>query len=626
MNPILWQPSTRQIESAQITQFMQYINQKYHQQFQHYEALYNWSIQEPDHFWESITSFCNVRFHQYPSTILKATPEMIGTQWFADSTLNYAEHGLRHRDEHIAIEFYTELGLQSKLSYRELYQRVAQCQWMLKQLGIKKGDRVAAVMPNMPETIIAMLATTSLGAIWSSCSPDFGVQGIVERFSQIEPKVLVACSHYLFKGKQIDCVEKINQLQQALPSLKKIIWQEDIQNDANEVHFEPVAFDHPAFILYSSGTTGKPKCIVHGHGGTLLQHLKELVLHTDLKRTDKLMYVTTCGWMMWNWMVSGLAVGATLVLYDGSPVYPHVDSLLTLLKQADITVFGTSAKYLHSLQQANIHAPSLPLLRTVLSTGSPLMPETFEYVYRQIKQDICLSSISGGTDIISCFALGCPILPVRAGELQCRGLGMAVEVFNEQGESIQEQQGELVCTKPFPSMPVCFWNDEGNKKYHQAYFAKFKNTWSHGDYAMLTSCSGVMIFGRSDAVLNPGGVRIGTAEIYEPVETLPEVQEALAVGQKFEGDERILLFVVLKPNHTLDDALKHRIKAVIRTQASPRHVPAEIFQVNDVPRTVNGKLSELAVKHVIHGEPVSNTHALQNPECLSEFKRLLDKS
>lgn len=626
MNPVLWQPSAQQIKSAQITTFINQVNQNYKLELNDYEALYNWSVEKPEDFWESLAVFCEVKFHQAAETILQATQEILGSHWFEGATLNYAEHCLRHRGEHTAIEFHTEAGLQRSLSYEELYMSVAQCQAELKSLGVEAGDRVAAVLPNMPETIIAMLATTSLGAIWSSCSPDFGAQGIVERFSQIEPKVLFACADYLFKGKQIDCRDKIRAVEKSIPSIIKTIETPFKPNNASTVEFTPVPFEHPGFILYSSGTTGKPKCIVHGHGGTLLQHLKELVLHTDLKREDKLMYVTTCGWMMWNWMASGLAVGATLVLYEGSPIYPKTNSLLGLVKDADVTVFGTSARYLQCLEQAAVKTSALPALRTILSTGSPLAPETFAYVYKNIKADLCLSSISGGTDIISCFALGCPILPVHAGELQCRGLGMAVAVFNAQGEPVIEQQGELVCTKPFPSMPICFWNDPDNKKYRQAYFSQFKNSWAHADYAMLTHCSGIMIFGRSDAVLNPGGIRIGTAEIYQPVESLPQIKESLAVGHRLNGDERVVLFVVLKPDCVLDETLKREIKAIIKAQASPRHVPAEIFQVNDLPRTVNGKLSELAVKHVIHGEPISNTYALQNPACLNEFKGLLDKS
>jgi acetoacetyl-CoA synthetase len=642
MNPILWQPQESDIAKAQITAFISLINRKYNFNLKEYAELYDWSVEQMEDFWQSLAEFFQIEFVQSASKILQAKPGILGSEWFLDASLNYAQHCLRFNDERLAISFYTEAGLRQELSYQELNTLVAQAQAGLKKLGVEQGDRVAAVLPNVPETIIAMLATTSLGAIWSSCSPDFGVQAIQERFSQIKPKVLFVCSEYLFKGKQIDCRDKITALQLALPGLQQMVevfWPEQLQQNlsnslswqdfllpAENPEFLAVPFAHPAFILFSSGTTGKPKCIVHGHGGTLLQHMKELGLHTDLQREDKLLYVTSCGWMMWNWMVSGLTLGANLILFEGSPVYPEVDSFLGILQQAGVSVFGTSAKYLHSLERVQIKAPGLPALRTILSTGSPLASSTFEYVYENISKDICLSSISGGTDIISCFALGCPILPVRAGELQCRGLGMAVQVFDEQGRAVVEQKGELVCVKPFPSMPVCFWDDPDNKKYFSAYFSKFKNTWTHGDYAMLTICSGIMIFGRSDAVLNPGGVRIGTAEIYQAVESLSQIKESLAIGQRFQGDERIVLFVVLQPDLSLDEALKQEIKQIIRVQASPRHVPAEILQVSDLPRTVNGKLSELAVKRIIHGETLGNEDALLNPECLHEFKALLDKS
>jgi acetoacetyl-CoA synthetase len=491
---------------------------------------------------------------------------------------------------------------------------------------VKKNDVVAALLPNVPEAIIFMLATTAMGAIWTSCSPDFGVPAILDRFSQVEPKALITAPGYLHKGKWIDCRDKNQTLISALPTLLQThSIDQSLDQNQDKVYFESLPFDHPGFILYSSGTTGKPKCIVHGQGGTLIQHMKELILHTDLKPGDRLLYLTTCGWMMWNWMASALGTGAAVVLFEGNPFFPQSDSLFSILSEAQVTVFGTSAKFLSTWQKAGVtssHSDAFKNIHTVLSTGSPLLPDTFKYVYTSLKEDLCLSSISGGTDIISCFALGCPLLPVYAGELQCRGLGMAVEVWNEEGESVIEEKGELVCIKAFPSMPLKFWNDPDGKKFHQAYFNRFEGVWTHGDYAMLKSNGGLVIFGRSDSVLNPGGVRIGTAEIYRQVETLPSVQESLAVGLDQDGNQVIILFVILAPGQTLSESLKDEIKLRLRQNASPRHVPAQIIEVKDFPRTVNGKVSEIAVTKIINHQPLDNLDALANPEVLDLFREL----
>ncbi|MFA6036837.1 MAG: acetoacetate--CoA ligase [Legionellales bacterium] len=615
MNNPIWQPDSKRISQAQITDFMRLVD------IHHYPELYQWSIQDPEDFWETLSEFCQVKFSKPYKKILQTGDRMCDARWFVGAELNFAQNLLRYKNNRIAITSYDENGKRAQYTYLELYKAVAQCAHELKNLGVKKNDVVAGVMPNVPETIIAMLATTSLGAIWTACSPDFGEAGILDRFSQVSPKVLFAVDSYIFKGKTISCLETIKNLEKKLPSLVKTIFISDSwDNDAHEIEFVQVPFDHPIYILYSSGTTGVPKCIVHGAGGTLLQHLKEHVLHTDLKSTDTLFYYTTCGWMMWHWMASALASGVTLLLYEGAPLYPNAGSLWDIIAKEKVSVFGTSAKYISTLDKANFSPKQdISALRTILSTGSPLMAHEFEYVYRAIKKDVCLSSISGGTDIISCFALGCPILPVYPGELQCRGLGMAVEVYNEQGLSVIEEKGELVCTAPFPSMPIYFWNDPDCARYLHSYFDKFDNIWAHGDFAQITNHDGLIIYGRSDAVLKPGGVRIGTAEIYRPVEKINEVLECLAIGQPWQDDIRIILFVVLREGIVLDDVLRQKIGDTIRHEASPRHVPAKIIQVSDLPRTINNKISELAVKQVVMGENVTNIQALANPECLNQF-------
>ena len=571
---------------------------------------------------------------------------MPSAHWFPGATLNFAEHLLRRRDEHPALLAIGEDGSREQLSYAELAAHVAGLQQSLKAAGVGVGDRVAAFMPNTWQTVVGMLATASLGATWSSCSPDFGTQGVIDRFGQIEPKVLIAAAGYRYAGKNLDLTTKLNEILERLPSLAQLVvvpysrpeaqaddfctnacvalWQ-DFYQTGGEPQFTPVAFEQPLYILYSSGTTGVPKCIVHGVGGTLLQHVKELGLHTDLTADDTLFYYTTCGWMMWNWLVSGLALGASLVLFDGSPFHPGAERLIDLIDAENISLFGTSAKFIAALEKAGAkprETHRLSHLKAILSTGSPLAHESFEYVYRDIKADLCLSSISGGTDIVSCFALGNPTLPVWRGELQCKGLGMDVQAWNDEGRAVTGEKGELVCARHFPSMPVGFWNDEAGEKFHAAYFASFPGVWAHGDYAEITEHGGLVIHGRSDAVLNPGGVRIGTAEIYRQVEKVPQVLESIAIGQDWDGDVRVVLFVRLREGVVLDDALQAEIRQVIRANTTPRHVPAKIIQVADIPRTISGKIVELAVRNVVHGRPVKNTDALANPQALELFRDL----
>jgi len=540
--------------------------------------------------------------------------------------------------------FWGEDQVKRRLSRQELYNQVSLLAQALAAMGVEKGDRVAGFLPNIPEAVIAMLATNSLGAIWSSCSPDFGENGVVDRFGQIEPKVLFVADGYFYNGKQFDCLEKVANISSRLPSLAAVVvipYSRDAFSleaipmaktlaavtdpfEPQTIAFEQVSFDHPLYIMYSSGTTGVPKCIVHGTGGTLLQHLKEHCLHSDVKKGDRVFYFTTCGWMMWNWLVSGLAAEATLLLYDGSPFYPDGNILFDYADAEAMTLFGTSAKYIDALNKAGvspIDTHDLLTVRTMCSTGSPLVPEAFDYVYEHIKTDLCLASISGGTDIISCFALGNPVLPVYRGQLQCRGLGLAdVQVWDDDGNPVQGEKGELICVAPFPCMPVGFWNDQNGSKYHDAYFARFPNIWCHGDYVELTEENGLIIYGRSDTVLNPGGVRIGTAEIYRQVEQLDEVLESLVIGQQWEGDVRVVLFVRLRDAIALDDDLIKRIKTQIRANTTPRHVPAKVVQVTDIPRTKSGKIVELAVREVVHNRVVKNKEALANPEALSQFE------
>ncbi|SDQ01056.1 acetoacetate--CoA ligase [Ectopseudomonas guguanensis] len=641
-----WTPSAERIAASRMDAFRRFANQRYGLQLADYPALHAWSVAQREAFWQAIVDFFEIRFHSPAQCVLREGPAMPDAQWFPGATLNFAEHLLRRRDGHPALVAIAEDGSREQLSYAQLAAHVAGLQRALRNAGVGIGDRVAAFMPNTWQTVVGMLASASLGATWSSCSPDFGTQGVIDRFGQIEPKVLIAAAGYRYAGKRIDLTDKLNEILPQLPSLERLVivpysrdeasptdyksvalttlWQ-DFYQPGGAPQFTPVPFDQPLYILYSSGTTGVPKCIVHGTGGTLLQHVKELGLHTDLGADDTLFYYTTCGWMMWNWLVSGLALGATLVLYDGSPFHPEPTRLIDLIDAEDISIFGTSAKFIAALEKADVkprESHKLPSLKAILSTGSPLAHESFEYIYREVKRDLCLSSISGGTDIVSCFALGNPTLPVWPGELQCKGLGMDVQVWDEQGQPLQGGKGELVCTRHFPSMPVGFWNDAGGEKFRAAYFDTFPGVWAHGDYAEETEHGGLVIHGRSDAVLNPGGVRIGTAEIYRQVEKVPQVLESVAIGQDWQGDVRVVLFVRLREGVTLDDALRDEICRIIRANTTPRHVPARIVQVADIPRTISGKIVELAVRNVVHGRPVKNTDALANPQALELYRDL----
>ena len=641
----MWQPTEEQINNSQMMDYMQLVNQKFGLSLKKYSQLYDWSIEKAEDFWGSFWEYSQIIHHSPYSQVVDDLGKMPGAKWFDGATLNFAENLLRYRDDKIAIHFYGEDGTQSSLSYRELHDQVSRLARSMREMGIVKNDRVAGFMPNIPETIITMLATASIGAIWSSCSPDFGIKGVLDRFQQIEPKLIFAADGYLYNGKTIDCLSKLKNILTYLPSIKKTIivpfagdsntnviknsmlWNDFLHKDSGDIIFEQLPFDHPLYIMYSSGTTGLPKSIVHSAGGTLIQHLKELKLHTDLTQNDKIFYFTTCGWMMWNWLISSLAVGATIVLYDGSPFYPDGTALLKMADEVGITVFGTSAKYISSLESAGIkpkQISSFPKLRTILSTGSPLVEENFNFVYGEWKEDVQLASISGGTDIISCFALGNPILPVRRGELQCRGLGMKVESYNEKGMSVRNEKGELVCTQAFPSMPIYFWNDSNGKKYQSAYFDVYPNIWHHGDYLEINDFGGVKIYGRSDTTLNPGGIRIGTAEIYQTVERFNEVEDSLVISQPWQNDERIILFLKMKDQITLTNSLKTRVKKSIRESCTHRYVPAIIIAVEDIPYTINGKKVELAVKQVIQNIEVKNIDSLVNPSILDFYKDILE--
>jgi len=606
-----------------------------------YAALYDFSVNAPAEFWAAVWKFCGIRSVTDYTTVLRDGDRMPGARWFEGAQLNFAANLLAPERSGTAIVFANERGERIELDWQELRRQVASVAASLRALGVCKGDRVAAFVANRPEAVVAMLAAASVGAVWSSCSPDFGVDAVLDRFGQITPKVLFATDGYFYNGKSIDSLPALRTIAKRLPTLRAVVvvpyrhGEPDLRGIPGAVPFadlaredvpptyEPVAFADPVYILYSSGTTGVPKCIVHSAGGTLLQHRKEHVLHTDIRPGDAVFYFTTCGWMMWHWLVSSLASGATLVLYDGAPLHPDPGVLWRLAQTERIAVFGTSAKYLGALEKSGYRPREhygLPALRSILSTGSPLAPASFDFVYRDIKADVQLASIAGGTDLISCFALGNPLLPVYRGELQCRGLGMKVEIFTAEGRAVRGEKGELVCTAPFPSMPVGFWNDADGRKYHAAYFERFPNAWHHGDYAELTTHDGIVIYGRSDAVLNPGGVRIGTAEIYRIVEQFEEVAESIVVGQDWDDDTRIVLFVRLQPNCTLDAALEGRLRTAIRERASPKHVPAKIIAVGDIPRTMNGKIVELAVREVIHGRPIGNRDALANPDALDHFR------
>ena len=647
MNNPVWTPSQKQIDRSQMTKFIKYVNLSHHLSLKNYDDLYSWSIQDIPSFWETVWKFCEVKYSTPYSEIVDDTSKMPGAKWFTGSQLNYAENLLRFKDSKPAIIFKGENQNPSILTYHDLNEEVKKVAYALRNMGIVKGDRVAGFIPNMPEAVIAMLASASIGAIWSSSSPDFGIKGVLDRFAQIEPKVLFAADGYFYNGKRFNSLEKLEGILKALPSIENVVivpytrHQADISSIQNAIHykdflpvckvpeinFEQLPFDHPLYIMYSSGTTGLPKSIVHGAGGTLIQHLKELCLHTDLTRDDTIIYFTTCGWMMWNWLVSSLAIGATIVLYDGSPFHPDSGAMWKMAQDFKITVFGTSAKFIASSQSIGEKPKEkymLNELKTILSTGSPLIEENYDFVYENIKEDVQLSSISGGTDIISCFALGNPILPVHRGELQCRGLGMDVQSFDSDGNLVINKKGELVCASSFPSMPVYFWNDPDGTKYQQAYFNSYPGVWHHGDYIMINNLGGIKIFGRSDATLNPGGIRIGTAEIYRVVENFSEVTDSLVVGQKWGDDERVILFVKLTEGTSLHNKFIQKIKKNIRSECSPRHIPKKIIEIADIPYTINGKKVEIAVKKIIHGEDVPNRDALANPESLQFYQNLPD--
>jgi acetoacetyl-CoA synthetase len=645
MTEPLWKPSAERIAAAEITRFTEFVRRSWNVEAPDYRSLHRWSVEHPEQFWDAMWGFAEVVADTRGDDVLLDADSMPGARWFPEAWLNYAENLLQRRDGAEAIVFRGEDQVRRTLSFGELYDAVSVLAQALADAGVTRGDRIAGYLPNMPEAIIAMLAATSLGAVWSSCSPDFGVRGVVDRFGQIEPKVLFTADGYFYNGRKHDSLTRVAEILKAVPDIEKVIVVPYANAapridalpkattleaftagaTAADIPFARLPFDHPLFIMYSSGTTGVPKCMVHGAGGTLLQHLKEHQLQSDIRTGDRVMYFTTCGWMMWNWLASALASGATLLLYDGAPFYPDGNVLFDFADETGMTHFGTSAKFIDAVKKAGLEPAqthSLASLRSMLSTGSPLVPESFDFVYEHIKKDICLSSITGGTDIISCFALGNSVLPVYRGEIQCLGLGMDVAAFDEKGKAVVGEKGELVCRSPFPSMPVGFWNDPDGAKYRAAYFEKYPGVWCHGDYVSMTEHGGMIVYGRSDAILNPGGVRIGTAEIYRQVEQLDEVVEGLVIGQEWEGDVRVVLFVVLRDGVELDDDLRDRIRGQIRANTSPRHVPAKVVQVADIPRTKNGKIVELAVRDVVHGRDVKNKEALANPEALDLYRDL----
>jgi acetoacetyl-CoA synthetase len=644
---ILWEPSEERIKQSNVMAFITAVEADWNINLRDFEELYEFSIQETEKFWQSLIGFADVIAETWGKTVLENPDKMPGSVWFPNAKLNYAENLLRRKDGSDALVFWGENTVKLRFSHKELYNEVSRVAQAMQTMGLVAGDRVGGYMPNMPQTIIAMLAAVSVGAIWSSCSPDFGVQGVLDRFGQIKPKIMFVCDGYFYNGKVHDAIAKTTQILSQLPSVEatvvvpycnprpkidgiinSILWDDFIANfDASVIMFSQLPFNHPLYIMYSSGTTGVPKCIVHGAGGTLLKHLSEHLLHSDEKPGDRVFYFTTCGWMMWNWLVSGLACEATLLLYDGSPFYPDGNIIFDYAATEGMTHFGTSAKYIDAVKKAELRpskSHDLSTLKSMMSTGSPLVPESFDYVYNNIKSDLHLASISGGTDIVGCFVLGNPIGPVWRGEIQTRALGLAVDVFDEAGNSLREEAGDLVCTKPFPSMPISFWADDDGKKYKSAYFMTYQNVWCHGDWVELTERGGMIIYGRSDATLNPGGVRIGTAEIYREVEQFDEVIEGLCIGQFWNDDTRVILFVVMRDGAMLTNVLQDAIRQRILKNCTPRHIPEIIISAPDIPRTKSGKITELAVRDIIEGRPIKNIEALANPESLKFFENLSD--